>query len=133
MIAHLPRSGTQRLSFASWSVLILYLNTYESQFWQFSIEVLIYVCNEEQKVNSFSGKMVPMQQLPIFYKCALIVTLIIRDQVVIKVFSFIKKYPGCYQHPGRSRVLPILSHKKMTTTSNFLCAHFNRVESKSRK
>lgn len=35
------------------------------------------------------------------------------------------KNPGCSQHPGWLRVLPILSHKKMIPTSNFLCAHFN--------
>lgn len=37
----------------------------------------------------------------------------------------LSKKTGCYQHPGRLRVLPILSHKKVTTTSNFLCAHFS--------
>lgn len=43
-----------------------------------SLNPIVYNTNEEQKkLNLFPGRWCPLQQLPIFYKCALIVTLVI--------------------------------------------------------
>lgn len=73
-----------------------------------------------RKNISFEEAVLETTLLPIFINYSLIVTLVIRDQVLIKAFSFIKKYPGYFEHPRRLRVLPILSHKKVTTILDIL-------------